>query len=790
MLALDRKVLRDLFRMRGAALAIALVMACGVAAFVVPMSTLISVEQAQTDYYAAAGFPDVFVALERAPTSLADRLAAIPGVARVETRLVRPVTLDMPDLPEPASGRLISLPDRRAQELTRIWLRSGRLPRPERADEVVAVESFAEAHGLGEGDRVRALVNGRLRKLVIVGIALSPEYVFTVREGELLPDAKRFGVFWMPYAQIAAAFDMDGAFNSAALAFTPGASAADRADVLAAVDGVTAPYGGLGAYGRENQVSHRFLTDTIGQLRAQAETVPAIFLGVTAFLLQMVVARLVATQRAQIATLKAFGYSASDVTFHYLQLVTLITLAGAAVGVGMGAWFGTLCAGWYATLMRFPVSPFRLPAEVVAVAVLMAMGTAIVATVGAIRRATRVPPAEAMRPEPPAVFRVSLAERIGWTRVLPTTMRMILRHLGRRPLRSLMTATGVALAVAVLVTGNFVVDTLDFVSDFQFARASRQSMTVAFVAATGAGAATELAALPGVRRVESFRAVAARLSAGHRARRVALTGLGDDRRLSLPLNENGRAAALPAEGLLVSRKLAERLGVTVGGVVHVDVLEGERPSAELVVGGVVDDIFGLNAYLGLDALWRLMREAPTISGAHLLTDPAADEALYRALKQAPRVAAVTLRSATREAFDGTFSDILRLSRAVNLVFAMLLAVGVVYNMTRIMLAERGRDLATLRVLGFTRGEVSAILLGELGVLVVAALVPGLAIGHAMAWSVTLLMSNENFRFPLVISGPTYAFAVTVTLIAAAGSAIVVRRKVDALALVDALKAAD
>lgn len=787
MIALDRKMLRDLKGMRGAVIAIALVMGCGIAAFVVCVSALESVKGALADYYESTGFPQVFAGLKRAPNSLADRLAMVPGVSRVETRIVREVTLDVAGLDEPAAGRLISLPERGEQRLARLHLVRGRVCEEGRADEVVASESFAAAHGLVPGDRVAAVINGRRRELVIVGTAMSPEYVYTVREGEMLPDAKRFGVFWMPYRQLGSAFDMYGAFNSVLIALSPGAS---EAGVIRDVDRLTAQYGGLGAYGREDQYSHRFVSNELNQLRSQAVAVPVIFLGVTAFLLQMVVSRLLGTQRGQIATLKAFGYSNGQVGRHYLQMVVIITLSGAAMGIAGGAALGRQVLGIYKSFFAFPVFEYRLPGWIVATAVLIALVTALVATWRPIRRATKVPPAVAMRPEPPADYRPTLIERIGLAGLLPVALRMILRHLERRPMRSLLTALGLATATAVLVTGNFVVDTLGFVGDFQFYRASRQSMTVAFVEATDAGAAAELASMPGVRRVEPFRAVAARLSHDNRSRRLAIMGLGDGASLSRLLDIGGREVELPGQGVLLSAKLAEILAVRTGDVLRVDVLEGRRPSETVVVGAVIDDLQGLNAYMRMEEVWRLMREGPALSGAHLLVDPARERELYLRLKQTPRVAAVNILTAAKESFDKTISETLMTSRMVNLVFAVLIAIGVVYNSARISLAERGRDLATLRVLGFTRGEAAAILLGELGVLLVVSLVPGLFLGYALSSATMLLMDSEIFRMPLVISAKTYATAVVVTLLAAALTAMLMRRRIDRLSLVEVLKAAE
>jgi putative ABC transport system permease protein len=437
MRALDRKLLRDLWHMRGQAIAIALVIASGVATFVLSVSTLESLRRTQDHYYERYRFAHVFAHLKRAPKTLADRIAEIPGVAQVQTRVVEQVTLDVADLPEPAVGRLISIPEYPKPDLNGLYLRSGRWVEPGHTGEVLASEGFAEAHGLVPGDRVSAVINGRRQLLTVVGIALSPEYVYAIRPGDLLPDEKRFGIFWMGYTDLAAAFNMQGAFNDITLTLKWGAS---EPEVLRRLDRLTESYGGLGAYGRADQTSNRFIVNEINELRGMALVVPAIFLAVAAFLFHVVITRLIGTQREQIATLKAFGYSSFEVGRHYLKLVLLIVIAGVILGTGLGVWLGRGLTELYTRFFRFPVFEYSPGSNVILSAFLVSVASAAAGTWGAVSRAMRLPPAEAMRPEPPAAFRPTILERVGLQSLFSSTTRMILRQLERQPLRSLLSA--------------------------------------------------------------------------------------------------------------------------------------------------------------------------------------------------------------------------------------------------------------------------------------------------------------------------------------------------------------
>jgi putative ABC transport system permease protein len=783
--AIDRKLVRDLWQMRGQAAAIALVIACGVATFAMSLNTLGSLRRTRDAYYDRYRFADVFAQLERAPASLADRIANLPGVAEVQTRVARHVTLDVPGFPEPAVGRLIGVPERRAPGLNALHLRSGRYVEPGRDGEVLVGEAFAQAHGIGPGDSIKAVINGRLQRLRIVGVALSPEYVYQIREGDLLPDDRRFGVFWMGETGLAAAFDMQGAFNDVSLALTPDAS---EPEVIRLIDRLLAPYGGLGAYGRDDQRSHKFVTNELRELRGMALILPTIFLAVAAFLLHVVVSRLVGTQREQIAALKAFGYSNVEVGWHYLKLVLLLALAGVLLGTVVGARLGRDVTELYAKFFRFPVFEFRLDPAVLALALAISVTAAVAGTLAAVLRAAKLPPAEAMRPEPPASYRPTLVERAGLQRFLSPAARMVLRHLERQPVRTGLSLLGTALAVAVLILGSFTADSLDRAMESQFEVAQRQDVSVGLVEPSASDVLADVAHLPGVTALEPYRALPARVRSGHRSRRLAVMGLRPDARLYRVMDIARREVPLPPGGIVLSAKLAEVLRTGVGRTVRVEILEGRRPVRDVPVVALVDDFAGVSAYMDLAAANRLMEEGPLVSGAHLAADPSRIDALYAELKRTPRVAAVTIRRAAFDSFRRTIAENLLRMRLFNVAFASVIAFGVVYNAARITLSERSRELATLRVIGFHRSEISAILLGELAAVTLAAVPLGFVLGYALAaFVIHVGFDTELFRIPLVIDRSTYAFAAAVTLAAATVSGLVVRRRLDRLDLVAVLK---
>lgn len=783
--ALDRKMLRDLRALRGQAAAIALVMIAGVATYVAMTSVVDTLDATLDSYYAEHHFADGFAAVRRAPLRVVEQLRAVPGVGRVEARVTAGASLEVPGFDEPVSALIVSLPDGQQPDLNRVVVRRGRLVRPDAGNEVLVNEVFAEARGLVPGDRLSAVIHGRRRTLTVVGIALSPEFLLQTQPGQLFPDPERYGVLWMGRTALAAACDMEGAFNDVVFTFAP---AANAAEVIARVDRLLAPYGGPGAYGRARHPSHMLISEEFRQLRGMAAILPVVFLGVAAFLLHIVVARVVDLQREQIAVLKAFGYTNGAIARHYLQLVLAIAAVSAAAGTALGAWLGRQLAELYLQFYRFPALEHTVRSPVVLTAAALTVGASLAGVLGAIRRAARLPPAEAMRPAAPPAFRATLIERLGLQRVFDQPTRMILRHLERHPVKSALTVAGVASSCGILIMGLFWNDVIDHVVRVQYGLAQREDLTVAFVEPASMAALHELRGLPGVQHAEPYRAIPVRLRHGHRSYDTVIQGVPQEAYLRRVLDRGLRPIAMPREGLVLADRLAAILGVEPGGEVIVEVREGSRAIRSVPVAALAEQYLGVAAYMDLDAASRLAGGGRAVSGALLLIDPQEAPALARALRARPRVASLTSQARAIDAYLETSAEALLVFTFVLSLFAGVIAFGVVYNSVRISLGERDRELASLRVLGFTRGEVAYIVLGELGVLVLAAIPIGFAIGAAAsAWSAHAL-STDLYAFPVVITRRTLGLAAAVVLAAGVVSAVLAKRRIDRLDLVRVLKA--
>ncbi|MDJ0947468.1 MAG: FtsX-like permease family protein [Alphaproteobacteria bacterium] len=784
MRALNRKLLRDLWRLRGQVLAIAMVVASGVAVLVMSVSAIEALEETAQAYYERYRFADVFAGLKRAPQRLAHRIEAIPGVQAVETRITKLAMLDIPGFDEPVIGQLVSIPERGTPVLNQLALREGRFVAPGRVDEVVLSEPFAEEHGLRPGDHLKAIMNGNKRTLEVVGIALSPEFVYAIAPGALMPDDLRFGVLWIGREALEAAYDLDGAFNDVSLSLLRGAQVET---VIERLDQLLDRYGGIGAIARADQVSNWFLMNEIEQLKTAATILPVIFLAVAAFLTNMVLARLIAAERSEIGLFKAFGYGNAWIGWHYVKMVVAMTAVGIVIGWGVGALFGRLNTEIYAEFYRFPFLYYRPGPAAFAIGAVVSLGASLVGTIGAVRQAATLPPAEAMRPPAPPVYERTWLSATWLGRWLDQPTRIILRQISRWPVRSALTSTGIALSVGVMVMANQWTDSINHIIQVYFYEAQRHHMAVGLVEAQSSTAVHEFERMPAVLAVEPMRIVSVDFSKGTRKHRGSLAGMVPVTRFNLIYDVSGQVIQVPPGGLVLGTKLAEKLGVGVGDEVFVEILEGRRPARPVRVVRLFETYIGMPAYIDIRVLEDLLRERPSVEYVNLLIDEAAEKELFAKLKDLPEVSAVMLRRAAVDTFRKTMAETLLIYIGFFSAFAVALGFGVVYNSARIALSERGRELATLRVLGFSRMETSYILLGEVGLLVCAGLPLGCLAGGGLAWMITTAFETELYRIPLVVEASTYGTAVLVALVATVISAALVRRRLDRLDLIAVLK---
>ncbi len=784
MRSLDVKLYRDHRRLWAQSLAIALVMAAGVATLILGTGAYRSLSDTRSAYYEANRFADIFANVTRAPKVVLAEISAIDGVETAEARIVKIAMANIADMPEPASVMLVSLPDIGGQKLNRVHLRAGRMPEGDGGEEALVSEGFARTHGLAPGDTLSLVINGVKRGLRVTGTALSPEFVYALGPGDLMPDERRFGIVWMPEEALAGAFDLEGAFSNLTVKMQPGAA---REPVIEKIDAALARYGGQGAYGRNDQISHAFLDAELQQLKAMSRILPPIFLFVSALLVNMTLARLITLEREQIGLLKALGYSSWAVARHYLVFVLIIAVFGIAIGSIAGYLLGRGLTALYARFFTFPFLVFSRSTGPYAIAAIVTLAAASAGALTAASKAAWLKPAVAMSPPAPPSYRKFMRGALDAARYLRQSSVMIFRHLSHYPLRTASGLLGVALATAILVGSLWSFGSIDYMIGFTFHRSDRQDATITFNSEKGSAAFQAARQLPGILQAEPYRAIAVKLSFGHASRRLSLLGKPKDSELSRVLDIDERTVTMPDDGIVLTRALADILGVRSGENVRVEFLEGRRETREVRVSAIVESYIGLSAFMEISALNRLAGEGALISGVNVTIDANLRDRLFATLKETPAASFITLQKVALQKFRETLAQNIFLMLSVYVGLAAIIAFGVIYNFARISLSEQGRELASLRVLGFTRGEVSNLLLGELAVIFVIAQPAGWIIGYGFAVAMVEGFTTELYRVPFIVERSVYAYASLVVAAAALVSALIVRRRVDRLDMIAVLK---
>ncbi len=785
--ALDKKLLRDLWSSKGQVLAIAVIVACGVAILVMSQGTLDSLRTSRDAYYAQNRFADVFATVKRAPDGLRLKLARVAGVDRVETRIVHDVTLDLPGLAEPALGRLVSIPSHGEAILNKVTLIAGRFPVRDRTGEVLVNEAFAQANGFTLGARFTALINGRKRVVSVVGIGLSPEFIYALPPGSTMPDNRRFGILWMTRDALESAFNLDGAFNDICVSLTQDASTDLVIDEL---DRLLERFGSLGAYDRNDHQSHAFLKSEMDQLKTVAGIIPPIFIIVAAFLLHTVLVRLIEIEREQIGTLKAFGYSNAQIAEHYLKYAAIIAAVGIMLGYGLGVLLEHITTNLYMEFYRFPSLDSRPSPAAFAVGAVAAGGAALLGALGGVRRAARLSPATAMNPPAPTAYGHKRLARLGMSRPFDGPTRMILRNVLRWPGRAATTVLGVGAATGLLIATFFSVDATNFMIHLAFERTGGYDAAVNFVEPQTIAAVRELRRLPGVVTAEANRDLSVRLSHGPIEENAFVVGIGPEATMRQVVDRHLDVFPIPKDGLVLSSQLASMLRVSRGDRVRMEVLEGRRTKADVFVSAINEDYLGALAYMDRRAINRLMGEAEMAVGAYLKLDPRKETLFYQAIKERPVVGVVRLQRIALKMFRETLAKSQNTMMAIYQILSAAIAAGVVYNSVRIALSERSRELASMRVLGFSGFEVSYILLGQSLILVLAALPVGCLFGYGIAALIAEGLKTELYRVPLIIEPASYGKAILIVLAATLTSALVVRRQIDRLDLIAVLKTRD
>jgi putative ABC transport system permease protein len=784
---LDRKLLRDLWKSKGQVLAVSAVILCGIASFVSVSSAYRNLKLTRDTYYRQYRLADFWINFERAPNTAVFRIEAIPGVRQARGRIVQDVNLDLEGDDEPKIGRIVSMPDRPRTVLNDIHLTAGRYFSGDALDEVILSDRFAKANRLTIGDRIRATINTRKETLRIVGTALSPEYVYMIRNGqEFLPNDKGFAVLFVKETFAEMILDMREACNE----IVGTVDDARRLDViLDQAEKALEPFGVFAKIKRADQISNQFLSNEIKGLGVSAKITPNIFLGVAAMILAILLSRMVKRERTEIGLLKAYGYDNISIMSHYLKFALTVAIAGWIGGVLAGNWLSYYMIRLYQEFFQFPLLAHRNYAGVIGFGLATALLSGAFGASFAVWRVLHISPAQSMQPEAPRLGGAILIERIAWLwRRVSFSWKMILRNMARYKVRAALTILGVTIATAILLFGRFMGDTVDRLMDHQFREMQRQDMKVTFEAERGKAAAYDLARLEYVERVEPLFEYPFEIRHGWRKKELLITGFEPGARLLRLRNEQGEPLDVSRDGLILTQRTMAELDLRPGDAVEIKPLMGKvRKSRTVVVRPAVSQYLGMAAYMNIEQLSRLADESLAMNGALLRVDRGRERALSRKLKDVPAVGAVVIKHEMLKAFEKTLARNMQVMNTIMLVFAGVIAFAIIYNSTSITIVERNRELASLRVLGFTREEVGRIVFRENWLLSIFGVFFGIPLGLVLCRVIIVFYNNDLYQLPFYIRSTTFlwtAASIAVFVLIANWTS---RRRISGLDMVEVLK---
>ncbi len=789
---LVKKLWRTIWRTKGQFLAVAAVVTVGIAVYIAMNTAYYNLDRSKELFYRENNFADYYFHVVKAPQAVVKQVEAVPGVAAATGRLQK----DVPVLKEGggrATARLVSYPLPMAGCVNRLHLLAGQMftghPRSG-AVEVLVDPQYAKANGLRFNDEITVVAEGRRVSLTVVGTATSPEFVYPMKDAaSLVPEPETFGIVMLPLNQAQQILHMPGQINQVVIKLAPGA---DEEKVAEQVESLLEPYGNLASYPRKRQLSHAVLQAELDGLLTTSRTLPVLFLGIAAAIQFIMLGRMVKAQRLQIGIMKALGYGNRQIIMHYAGYALAVSAAGALLGSLLGLVLASTISQTYARYFNLPEAIGGVNARALWYGLVLSVSVGLLAGLTAARGVMAVNPAESMRPEPPRGAGQTVLEHWGalWRRLGPA-WKMTLRAVARNRLRFGVTLVGTVFAVGMLVVSMFANDAIDYILQRHFYREQSYDYLVRFTAPVKESELLNIARLEGVYKAEPLLEIPVKMHFRNRERDDVLVGLSPGAALKTVTGVDGRPLALPGEGMLVSSRTAQKLGLRVEDRVTVETLLGIGPArrAEVKVLGVSRQLVGDASYVSLDLANRVLRERGLVSGVMLRVDPGRAAGVEQALNDMTAVSSVLSRRQELENFQQNLDSMIYFT-AVMVAFAVVLGFAIVYNSSVIGFAERRRELALLRVLGFTGREVSGLVWRESLLQAVLGVALGLPAGYLMVLGYARAISSELYSLPAVVYPATYLLAALGGLLFVAGASLLATRGVSRLDMVDVLKNRD
>ncbi len=766
MSVLDRKLRRDLWHNKAMLLAVVLIVAVGVGCLSGFLATSKNLQSARSSYYQETFLADFWIDLKKAPTTVLPDLLDIPGVASLRARLVTSVMLDLDGVDRPISGQLLSMPPSQQDVINNVILMSGSYFTPGRRNEVLVNHDFATARNIAPGDTLRMVIHGQRKELHVVGTAISSEFVYLMPPGSIVPEPADYGVFYVKQQLAEDAMGFEGACNSLVGFLTPQARQNPQA-VLDQLGTALKPYGVFATTPLAQQASNLALSSELSGLSTMATMMPLIFLSVAALVLNVLMTRLAEQQRSIVGTLKALGYGNAVIRAHFLKVGCIVGLCGGLAGCVLGYFMAAGLTVTYKSFFTFPRLDNLFYPGLMLLSVTIALVFGLLGTLRGVAHVTRLNPAEAMHEQPPTQGGSVFLERLPWFwRNLGFRWQLSLRNLFRNRVRTLVGVFAAAMGTALLVCTFGMVDSLQYMANFQFDKILLSDFQLTFRQELDQGAVYEMAATPGVVKVEPLLEVACDFLNGHRSKKGRIMGLVRGAQMTVPRDAKGNAVAVPSAGLLMSRRMAAILDVRPGDSLTITPTKGLQQPRTVRVAQIIDSMFGLSVYADYHYLNTLIHESAAVSALQLRTQmtPKQLRGFLKQCKQYPQLAGIGNRDLQRGLIQKSFVDKLGGMAYPLIFFGAIIFFGSILNASLIGILERKREIATYRVLGYTALEVGNLLLRENILINGAGILLGLPLGWWMLDGMAQQYQNDMYSMPCVIDPQSWIVSVVLAIV--------------------------
>ncbi|MFZ5597034.1 MAG: ABC transporter permease [Bacillota bacterium] len=760
-----KKLYRTIWQIKGQFFSLVAVVALGITTYICMSTTYYNLEVCKKIFYQECNFADYYFQVIRAPEQVVAQIERVPGVTMVNGRIVKDVSLIKQDR-QKAKVRIVSYQFPEEKKINRLHMFSGRMFEDSAsASQLTAIvdSQFAAANNLTSGSTLNVLSNGKAVPLTVIGTATSPEFTYPVKDiATMLNDPTSFGVVTLPHKQAQGLLDMEGQINSIIIRISPGS---DENRIKESIKAILLPYGYQGEYPQKDQSSNSYINSQLDQLGAETRVIPTLFLIVAAAIQFIMLGRMIKMQRLQIGIMKALGYKNYQIIWYYTSYALVIGFLGTVIGIGLGFLLSIYLTNVYLWFYNLPHYSYNISLSLTVKALVIGMGAGLLSGWLATRRIVKISPAESMRPEPPTQGRKIIFEQwtAFWQRLEPS-WKMTLRGIGRNRMRFWVTVMGVSFAVGLLVVAMFFNDSINYSRQMAFYTEQKSDLTAKFAQPVEINEAAQLSGIHGVAVAEPVLEVPVRISANHKFSDVILIGYYPDSRLKTIEGVDGQRLSIPGEGITVSRKTAEKLGIGVGDQVQIETKLGigENHISSCRVMGISRQVAGKNSAASLDTVNKMLQEHNLITGVMLKTDPGLYDKVEREISDIPGVYDIVSREKEVENFNRNM-DSIRTSVWILTGFAILLGCAIIFNSSLISFGERQRELATLRVVGMKSLEIAAVLRNEVILQCLLGLLAGFPLGRLMAEGVARIVSGEVYELQAVVSLQTYTISTFLTM---------------------------